>query len=276
MIKSYFFIPGDHPTLIEKLNEIKSDNLIIDLEDSLHVEKIDTVLQILYNVEIKQNFWVRPRLFVNNKFNENILKELISIGFKNFIIPKIKNLNQLRIIENSIDLKIKNKINLIILIENPECLMNLQNILNDSLLNIIAIGFGSQDYCNTSGMNHTTDILKYPRFIISNTAKAFGIECIDIACMDIHNNEAFHKEINDAIVMGYDGKFVIHPKQLEVLNDYDYFSNNEILESQKIIEEYEKLGKPSIFVYNGKAIEPPHIIKYQSIINGKRTENEIS
>jgi citrate lyase beta subunit len=267
MIKSYFFIPGDHYALLEKLRTIKSNYLIIDLEDSLKGNKIDFVLQLLTKVIEKEDKWIRPRLFVKEHYNEKLLKELVRIGFRNFLLPKLYNYGQLKEIEKSFDVNILKKINFSLLVENPECLMNLQNIINNSTLNIVSIGFGSQDYCNASGMSHSNELLKFPRFIISNTAKAFGIDCIDIACMDIHNNDAFQNEIKDSIMMGYDGKFIIHPKQLEILNNYEYYSETEILESQKILAEYERQGKPNVFVYNGIAVEPPHIEKYQYIIN---------
>ncbi|MBK6345987.1 MAG: hypothetical protein IPF68_08600 [Bacteroidales bacterium] len=44
MLKSYFFIPGSHPRLIEKLESIQADVLIIDLEDSISATELDSII----------------------------------------------------------------------------------------------------------------------------------------------------------------------------------------------------------------------------------------
>jgi citrate lyase subunit beta-like protein len=186
---------------------------------------------------------------------------LLEIGFSNFILPKFRNINDLKEIEKNINFKLFSQINFILLVENPESLFFIKNILISTGLNIIGLGFGSQDYCNETGMDHSLELLRQPRFIISGIAKAFGIQTIDIACMDIKNNDIFINELKESEIMGFDAKFIIHPNQLEIINNYKFYSNDKMAEAEEILKEYERLGRPTVFVYNGKAVEPPHIIR---------------
>lgn len=261
MIKSYFFIPASHPKLEEKLHAIQADFFIIDLEDAFESKYLDKSLRLLERIKDKENLWIRPRVFLGNTFNIEPLKTLFHLGYSNFVLPKVRNISQL----NQVEQCLGGGPNVILLVENPECLMNLRDILIKTKLNVKGVGFGSQDYCTETGMKHEHHLLRFPRFIIATTAKAFRINCIDIACMGVKNEEIFRKEVEESISMGYDGKFIIHPSQLDILNAYPFYSQGDIEEAEQVLAEYERLGNPTIFVFNGRAIEPPHIENYSKI-----------
>jgi citrate lyase beta subunit len=261
MIQSYFFVPASHPKLKEKLNAIQTDFFIIDLEDAFDCNQLDNSLKLLERIKDKESFWIRPRIFLNNDFNSDLLKVLFDLGFINFVIPKVRNISHL----NQVEQCLGRTINVILLVENPECLVNLKDILGETKLNITGVGFGSQDYSTETGMKHEQHLLRFPRFIIVTTAKAFGISCIDIACMEVRDEEIFRNEVSEAISMGFDGKFIIHPNQLDILNNYPVYSQADIEEAEQVLAEYERLGNPSVFVFNGRAIEPPHIKNYSKI-----------
>lgn len=261
MIQSYFFIPANHPKLEEKLHTIQADYLIIDMEDAFEFKHIDNSLRLLERIKDRGNLWIRPRIFLGNTFNGELLKTLYDLGYTNFVLPKIRNISHL----NQVEQYLGRNINVILLVENPECLVNLKDILGETKLHITGVGFGSQDYSTETGMKHEQHLLRYPRFMIASTAKAFGISCIDIACMEVTDEEIFRKEVEESIKMGYDGKFIIHPKQLDILNAYPIYSQGDIEEAERTLTEYERLGKPSVFMFNGRAIEPPHIEIYSKI-----------
>lgn len=267
MITSYFFIPANHPNLNGKLAAVKADSLIIDIEDAVAPNDREAALTTLNGVESKDRLWIRPVIFENLNHPSAAFMYLIQAGFRNFVIPKVRNISQLKQLESIVSKSVLDELQIIILVENPECFLNLQQIIEGTSIKIKGIGFGSQDYCTETGMKHTYEYLKLPRFQIMNTAKAYEINCIDIACMDAHAGAIFQHELKEAFEMGYDGKFLIHPAQLKVLQQYPFFSSDEIKEAIDIIEEYDRLGQPAVFVFNNKAIEPPHIKHFTKIID---------
>jgi len=264
-MKSYFFIPGNNPKLKEKLKSIEADVLIIDLEDSVGEEEVVNIIQNIRTIENKAIF-IRPRLFKEDVFLEQTLKDLLNSGFRNFIIPKFETIDDLRIVENTlVNLSIKDE-KIILLIENPKAYHFVKELILQTKLNLVGLAFGSQDYCNETGLRHDLDLLQVLRFNISSVAKAFGLVAIDIACMDVKNDDAFHKEMRLAVDMGFEAKFVIHPHQLDLLKNYRIYSDIEVKQAQEAIDEFERLNKPSIFVFNGKLVEPPHIEQYLKIL----------
>lgn len=270
MIRSYFFIPGNHPRLYEKLKTIDADKVIIDMEDSISQNEFNVVLEKIIRIENKQNILIRPKLFDVQIPIEFTFNSLLKSGFRDFIIPKFRTITDLKILENIIEsLNIEDS-RVILLIENPESLFTIQNILRETRLNVIGIGFGSQDYCNETGMKHDEIFLRYPRFMVSGIAKAYNKIAIDIACMNITNKDVFQKEIIDAEHMGFDAKFIIHPLQLKLLKMHKIYTETEVNEAEEILHEYNRLGKPAVFVFEGKAIEPPHLRNYQKILNWRK------
>ena len=266
MIKSYFFIPASHPKLLEKIETIIADHIIIDLEDAVKKEDLEKALQLLSEITATEKCFVRPPLFRNEEFDKSLFLQLKKLGFRNYLVPKFRNIQQLKEIENCLNDNELGETNFILVIENPESLFGIREIILSTKLRITGLGFGSQDYCTETGMHHTYENLKYPRFLISGIAKSFHLNAIDIACMEVKNKEEVKREIADAFELGFEGKFLIHPMQIEVLENYTFYTHEQIREAEEILEEYRAAGQPAVFSFNGKAIEPPHIRNFEKII----------
>ena len=267
MLKSYFFIPGSHSKLNEKIQTISADFIIVDIEDAVSINDRIEAIHKLNTIENKKRIWIRPVIFENVEELSPMFCNLVEDGFTNFVLPKTRNHNNFLKIEKYIAEYSITDISIIILVENPECLMNLQKIIESTSIKIHGIGFGSQDYCTETGMKHTYEYLKVPRFQIMNLAKAYGLKCIDIACMDAQAGTIFQKELREAFEMGYDGKFLIHPLQLNELNQYCFFSSDDVKIAEEVIDEYIRLGQPAVFVYDNNVIEPPHIKQFNKILD---------
>ena len=217
----------------------------------MRIKKINNLDDLLFRIDF----------FKNNTLKNDMFTYLVNLGVNKFVIPKFKTLKELQLIEKIIP---KNsKLSFVLLIENPNSLFSLQNILLKTKLKVTGLGFGSHDYCNEIGMKHDIELLYYPRFLIAGLAKAFNITSIDIASMEIDNEKVFLDEIKSSYSYGFDAKFIIHPKQLKLLK---YTDEKEINKAKEIINIYNMKGKPPVFKYNGKAIEPPHIKYYINLI----------
>lgn len=264
MLKSFFFIPGSHPKLLEKIQTIKADHIIIDLEDAFEEQKIDETFLRLRHVKNIGNVFVRINFFDKHKnLDKKLFYKLISLNISKFIIPKFESFNQLQKIEKFVE--DKTNLKFVLLVENPSALFSLIEILSKTKLNIIALGFGSHDYSNEVGMKHDIDLFYYPRFLIVGLSKMFNLISIDIACMDVDNEAIFQKEVEYAYDFGFDAKFIIHPKQLDRLKRNEL----EIERAKEILNYYYKNGKPKVFKYKGKAIEPPHIKYFEKLLKNE-------
>lgn len=244
---------------------IQADHFIIDLEDAIKESELHRSIDIVSKLKNPETHYLRPPLFRKGYLDKELFERLLSLGSRKFLVPKFRSLNHIREIEkHQANIK-KDAVSFVLVVENPESLMCINETLLTTRLNVVGIGFGSQDYCAETGLKHESEYLNHARFMIAAAAKANGVEAIDIACMQIHDQEKIKSEIHDAFNYGFDAKFFIHPIQLEVLKAYKFYSTAEIEYANKALYHYQNKGKPAVFSYEGRVIEPPHIKQFQRI-----------
>jgi citrate lyase beta subunit len=260
MINTYFFIPASSPKFLSNINKINADFIVFDLEDAIEKDDISHAIKNLADLEIKDNHWVRFPFAGRDKTN---LEELKKTGIKNFIVPKVQTGSDFYKIVEQFDNK--EKYAFIILIENPLLLINLSEFIEQFHPYLKGIGLGSHDYTSEMNMQHDFDNLYFARNIILNHAKANKLKAIDIASMKISDEEELQKEFISAVRMGFDAKFFIHPKQLEVFRQTKFFSDSEITEAKEVNEILKNQSDYAAFKYNGKVYEKPHLLRLKRI-----------
>lgn len=258
-MKTFFFIPVGKLHKLETLrNNKKIDHLILDLEESLQIEKFENYHSQIAKIPTKEDIWVRPllRSSFSDPLNINLVFSLIELGFKRFIWPKLINSEELFLLA-----KETANANLIAmpLIEHPRFLFDLGKVLDQG--NYSYVGIGNHDFFAITKSKNNQDNLNYLRRSVLFTAKAFNTFIVDTASMEIDRVEIFTKEIRDAIDIGMDAKFFIHPKQLEIFNNLQYYSKEEIEWARTVIEMVNNQGGVESFIptlYQGKIVEKPH------------------
>lgn len=256
MIETYFFIPANKHRFIEKIPEISADNFVLDFEDALSND-FDLAFDNVEKLTNKDFFWVRPTLFdKGNNLDTKVLKKLISLGFKNFILPKVETVDEMEVISNFSFSK-ENKF--ILLIESAKAYLNIKSLL-ETQLNIVGISLGSHDFFNDLGMKYSLKNLKRFRENIHLFARAYKIESIDVASMLIEDVKEFKEEVLTGFQMGYRSKFILHPKQLEAMNEMLFFDDDEVAFAKKVLS-----GKPNltseigVLNIDGRILEKPHV-----------------
>ena len=100
-------------------------------------------------------------------------------------------------------------------------------------------------------------------------ARAAGVQCFDTVYTDLKDMDGFRKDVENIHLMGFDGKSIINPRQIEVVNDVFAPKEKEIEKSRTIlaaIKEAEKKGSGVIAV-NGKMVDRPVVLRAQRTID---------
>jgi len=265
MLETYFFVPGDKKKYLDKMESLKADNIVIDLEDAVALQNKENAFDLVLEIRPKKNYFVRIPFF-DSSFTEEQIITLIQHFEGRIVVPKLKEVSELlRIEKYASDLHLK----VIILIEDPYGFINLQEILRSSSKHIHAVGFGSHDFCSITGIKHTTEHLAhYKRQLILYT-KAFNVDYIDGVDLNLDDFKKFKEECVFAFEIGARGKFLIHPKQIEELKNAKYLSDFEIEELKSVYEKVKNIPEDAIEVYtiNEKIYEKPHIIRIKFLMN---------
>jgi len=264
-LNSFIFIPANIEKYYKKIPEMNVDALIIDLEDSLpNKGYLDVFSIIKRNVDLLSEKPLFVRINNTNKveierdfdFLEQIKKET-KLQIEGLFIPKFEKYDNIY----NIFLKINSKIKILIIIETAKGLNNLKPSLEKYHSKIFGISIGAEDLNEDLDYERTKENLIFYRREISFASKLYNKFCFDTVYPFFKDDQGFLKEIDNIKSFGFNGKLLIHPRQVELFNSSFYLSENEVIEYKMIIKKYEALKQKGkgVLVYKDKIYERPHI-----------------
>lgn len=263
MIKTYFFVPLTITRFIEKARSLKTDYIVYDLEDAISMSSATLALENLKLIDRNKPCYIRPKMDWDNP-SFHYLDSLVELGFDRLVLPKAACFDHIeRFVEWS--QKTITTVTFILLVENPGLLFDLEKILRSFSKHIQGISLGSHDYCNVLRARHEYQSYRFAHDLILNLAAGFSVEAIDITSMEIDNRERFIHEVKQGFNKGYRSKFILHPKQLEYLEDVEYFSDEEIAYA-RLVSEKVKMDDFDAVKINGQVLEKPHIQRIKEIL----------
>ena len=235
MLKSYIFIPANNVKFITNVTKLNADYYVFDLEESVSENEIEISISNLSDIVLEKNYYIRfPCDYENLNYNFMFLKKIVNQGFSKYVLPKIETLKDFtKVISLFNEIGLEN-VKYILLIENPLILLHLQSILAKYAFMIKSLMIGSHDYCNLVESKHDNYNLYYLRQVVITNAKAYNLEVIDTAMVNIKDKDNYQNECIKAFQMGFDGKVVLHPNQLVYLNTAKYYSESEIDDAIKV------------------------------------------
>jgi len=269
MLSSFFYIPAGNKKFFSALTKYKPDYFIIDLEDSISSTQLNEAVDFIVETEFECNIPIYLRLW-------DIKPETITQNpklfnkFSNYVLPKVENITQIDAFISSLS-KIcnHNNFSFVLLFESPEGIINIDKILEFIKDKVLGIGFGSHDYCSLVRALHEPSYYFFPRNLLLLYGKKYNLICIDVASTDINNNNAFINDCIEGFNMGFDAKPILHPRQLEVLQQIKFYSDSEIEEAKELSLMYKGFIPQDISAikFNGRIIEKPHIKRINRIID---------
>ena len=266
-MKNYFFIPGSK---LEKVDTIKKLNvsIVIDLEDAVKFSDREKILNDLLSCpSCFGEFFIRIPLYSRESFiNTSFLEKLIAAGYKKFIFPKLEKAKDFKDIISTIN---NDGLELILLVETTRFFLELKEILLDHRKLFKAISLGSHDFMNEVGGNYTLKNLEYARLQLLYLARMINIEAIDIASMELKDENKLREEILDGFEKGYDAKFYIHPWQLATKENMELYTTEDLLWAKKVLKALAEVDHETEFnpkVIDDQIIERPHLNRAKKII----------
>ncbi|KAJ3559482.1 hypothetical protein NM688_g318 [Phlebia brevispora] len=271
--RSYLYVPASLDRMLAKSLSTPSDVIIYDLEDSVppSVHDKDSARSRLgiflrkgaEELPSPDKIAVRVNSVTTPFFNEDLLQALQADAVRTLILPKIHSAQDLNVVSRqiyshlqstspSVNTQRVKPIQLVASIESAQSLYHLGEIAGwqsefGPLLGgkLVALLFAAEDYCADTSIIRTpqrTELL-YTRSKIAITAKAFGLEAIDMVCVNYKDLDYLKDECLDGRRLGFTGKQAIHPAQVEIIQSTFVPSEKEILRAARILLQMERAHK---------------------------------
>lgn len=261
MDRSYLFVPGNQPERIQKAILSDTDAVIVDLEDSVPIQKkavareqVVSALQELGPVTKPIYIRINDRL---TPFWNDDLEILKMYPFAGVVLPKADSGDDIHILEKYLP----EEMHIIPLIETARGVLAVQNIAASSN-RVKRIAFGAIDFCLELGISPTPnqEALLYPRSIIAIASAAYYLGApIDTVYTDLHNEDGLMEEANRAKQLGFQAKLCIHPMQTKIINGIFSPAKEEVTWAIEVVVAFEKaeLEGSAAIQLNGKMVDYP-------------------
>lgn len=281
--RSMLFVPGDKPGTIRDAYIYKPDSIMFDLEDAIAITEKDSARFLLYNMikELKslyKEYNVETIVRINSldtEFGILDIEAMVKAGIDAIRIPKTDTANDVIEVEKHIERVEREsgieigRTKIIVAIESPLGALNALEISKSSN-RLIGLAIGGEDYVTNLKTTKSEDGIELlmGRALIVMAARASGIDAFDSVYSDIKNDDGFIKEAKKIKQMGFSGKSLIHPKQIELLHKVYTPTEKELQKSIRIINATKKAlseGK-GVITLDGKMIDKPIIERAENII----------
>ena len=264
--RSELAVPGSSPKMFEKALSSASDYIFLDLEDAVSPnDKISAranVIKALNEMKWREN-GKTISVRINSLDTHYMYSDLVEIveqageNVDTILIPKAGTASDVYMVDClltqiEINKNLKNKIGIECLIETALGMSNIKEIAKSSE-RLEALHFGVADYAASlrartvviGGLNpdYPGDQWHHGLSELVMTCRAYGLRAIDGPFGDFNDPDAYVAAAKRGAAIGIEGKWAIHPSQIELANNVFSPPVTEVSKAKRILEELDKAAK---------------------------------
>jgi citrate lyase subunit beta/citryl-CoA lyase len=279
LLRSLLFVPADSRKKIEKARALRPDALIFDLEDAVSPDRKSEARALLSD-ELKSHAKTGARVFVRvNSVGSELfsadLKVAVDAAVDALALPKCGSAADVAQADREIAQAEgqkgipPGKLKLVLILETALGVVRAYDLARSSA-RAIALNFGAEDYSADMGINRSQAVeqITFARSMVAQAAHAAGLEAIDTVFTDFHNETGLIEEVRQAKLMGYTGKALIHPSQIEPVHRAFAPSEPEVAWAREVLEAFEaaKTSGSGVIAVRGRMVDEPVVIQARRIL----------
>lgn len=268
---SYLYTPAPRiDSLIAKRHDIIADVVVIDLEDSVHVNAKAAAREKVgpFDFSPLTKLGIRLAVRINTMCSFDGLRDLEMLreryergdcAIGSVLLPKVNHASEIRVYRSLFD-SLNHRPRLISFIETLEAVENADGIAAVS----DAICFGQADLAAQMYSPHPA-FLDYARTRMCAAAARYQIQCIDTSSFEIHDMVKFERDCVAARDCGFTGKVAIHPNQVEPVNRVFGISSEIVAGYRSLIDAYVH-ADVGFALKDGQVVAPPFVAKARMML----------
>jgi citrate lyase subunit beta/citryl-CoA lyase len=269
--RSVLYVPATNEKALAKLPSLHCDAAIIDLEDSVAPERKEAArerMREFLGAEGRRHKEIVIRInALSSEWGGEDLLAARACGPDAILLPKVDTPRDVLDANDALDeTDAPASLKLWAMVETPKAMLNLGAIAElgrDPSARLECFVAGTNDLVKETGILATADRRYLVPWLMQTVlaARAGGLDILDGVSNDFRDAEAFARECGQARAMGFDGKTLIHPAQIEPANAVFSPSEAEIAEAEAIAKAFakpENAGRGAISL-DGRMVERLHL-----------------
>jgi citrate lyase subunit beta/citryl-CoA lyase len=272
--RSVLYMPGANARALEKSRTLAADALIFDLEDAVAPEAKETARrQVIDAVETggygSREIFIRTN-GLSTPWGYDDLVAVAKAGADAVLLPKVESAEMVRQAESVLESHgAPADLAIWCMMETPRGTLHAEEIA-DASPRLGGLVMGTSDLAKDLQAQHTA--MRLPLItslgLCMLAARAARIAILDGVYLDLNDHEGFVDSCRQGAELGFDGKTLIHPKQLQAANEIFGPSEEELRLSKRIIEAYAAAAAEGkgVVVVDGKLIEKLHVDHAERVV----------
>jgi len=279
-LKSLLFVPGDSEKKMAKGHGTNASGLILDLEDSVAPERIDTARSIVRTYLIanadrtRQQVWVR----INALSSPMALADLAAIvagAPDGIMLPKVESAQDVVVLDHYLTALEQREgvapgsIRILPVVTETPVAMFALNSYRGCSVRLAGLTWGAEDLSAAVGAaSNRVESGEYEftyqlaRSLCLLGAHAAGVQAIETISTNFRDRETLLRDVRASRRAGFSGKMAIHPDQVDTINAGFAPSEAEFAQAKAIVQAFEnaRLGAGTVQL-DGRMLDKPHLVQ---------------
>ena len=265
--RSVLYLPGANQRALDKAATLPADGLILDLEDAVAPDAKPAAREAACAAAADGCFGDREVVIrangLDTEWFTDDVDRIVEADPDVLLVPKVESVDQVRTIEAAVeDAGAADDLTIWAMLETPRAVLDARDVVHASS-RLTGFVLGTNDLAKELRAEHRpgrTPLLTALSWCVL-AARDAGKIVLDGVFNDLDDPEGFEAECRQGRELGFDGKTLIHPKQLEACNRVFTPSDDEVAQAREVIEAYEAAQAEGrgVVTVAGRMIEQLHV-----------------
>lgn len=264
-LRSVLYMPSSNERALEKAKSIPCDGLILDLEDAVAPDAKPAAREAACAAAASGEYGRRTVTIrvngIGTEWHDADLEAAAQAGPAAVVVPKVGSADEVRGLVDALERHgAPDHTTLWAMIETPGAILDALAIARASQ-RLSTFVMGTNDLVKELYAEHVPG--RAPILPSLHTAllaaRAAGIAILDGVYNDVKDTDGFLAECRQGREMGFDGKTLIHPGQVEGANEAFAPSAEAVEDARGLIAAFEAGQGSGVVTYHGRMVENLHV-----------------
>ena len=266
-LRSVLYMPGSNARALEKAQNLAADCLIFDLEDAVSPDAKEVARKQVCEAAASGLYGQRHIVIrcngLDTPWGADDISAIAKSGASAVLVPKVESAGMVKSVETLMkDAGAPADQTIWCMMETPMGMLHAEEIASASD-RLSCFVMGTSDLVKDMHAQHTAMRLPVLTGLSLSilAARAYGLRVLDGVYLDLADEEGFAASCQQGLELGFDGKTLIHPKQLAAANDAFGLSADDVAYAEKVIAAFKAAEEDGKFVVlvDGKLVEVLHV-----------------
>lgn len=284
--RTMMFVPGNNPAMVKDAGIYGADSIMFDLEDAVSMTEKDAARILVYEALKSQNYGEAELVVrVNGQdtpYYPNDVKAMVKAGIDVIRLPKVESAEMIQMLVKDVEASEKEvgrevgSTHVMAAIESAKGVINAAEIAAASD-RMIGVALSAEDYTTDMKTHRYPDgaELEFARNMVLHAARAAGIAAFDTVFTNMDDTEGFYRETRYIHQLGFDGKSLVNPRQIPMVNEVYQPTEKEIENAKNVINAIQeaKLKGSGVISMNGQMVDRPVVLRAQRVMMLAKASN---